>query len=67
MSNHANLRHAASELAAGSLLRRFRRWWRSRDADEQYLGEAVDLADLERRLRVLERSRGGPAFMTYNH
>ena len=34
---------------------------------EQYLSEATDLPDLERRMRVLERTRGGPAFVTFNH
>jgi hypothetical protein len=28
-----------------SFVRRLRRWWRSRDADEQYLAEAADLAE----------------------
>jgi hypothetical protein len=34
---------------------------------EQYLAEATDLSDLERRMRVLERASGGPAFVTFNH
>src|SRR5262245_54471854 len=34
---------------------------------EQYLAEASDLSDLERRMRVLERTGGGPVFMTFNH
>jgi hypothetical protein len=36
-------------------------------AEEQYLASATDLADLERRARVLERTSGGPAFATFNH
>jgi hypothetical protein len=38
-----------------------------RDTDERYLAEAVDLADLERRMRVLERASAGPSFVTFNH
>jgi hypothetical protein len=38
-----------------------------RIAAEQYLAEATDLPDLERRLRVLERVSVGPAFVTFNH
>jgi hypothetical protein len=44
-----------------------RRWWRPLDRDEQYLAAATDPADLERRLRVLERTSGGPQFVTFNH
>jgi hypothetical protein len=44
-----------------------RRWWRPLDRDEQYLAAATDPADLERRLRELERRSGGPQFMTFNH
>lgn len=36
-------------------------------AGDRYLAEATDLADLERRMRVLERTTGGPAFVTFNH
>ena len=50
-----------------TLLQRLRRWWRSRDADDRYLAGAADLADLERRMRVVERASGGPAFVTFNH
>ena len=54
---------------AGSngILRRIRRWWRGQDPHERYLAAATDLADLERRMRVLERSSGGPHFVTFNH
>lgn len=49
------------------IVHRLRRWWRSGDANEQYLAAATDLADLERRMRALERASGGPAFVTFNH
>jgi Protein of unknown function (DUF3563) len=44
-----------------------RRWWRLDDPAEQYLAAATDLADLERRIRVLERASDGPVFVTFNH
>jgi hypothetical protein len=54
----ANARH---------LRRQFLRWWRMRDATERYLAAAADHADLERRIRELERMNAGPAFVTFNH
>ena len=48
-------------------LERLRRWWHPPDRDEQYLAAATDPADLERRLRVLERASAGPQFVTFNH
>ena len=56
MSNHVE-----------TIAERFRRWWWSRDAVDEYLAAATDHADIERRLRVLERASGGPAFVTFNH
>jgi hypothetical protein len=46
---------------------RLRRWWRFEDPAEQYLADATDLADLERRMRALERASGGPGIVTFNH
>ena len=43
-----------------------RLWLGVPSRDERYLGAAVDLADLERRMRVLERTRE-PIFVTFNH
>lgn len=48
-------------------IERLRRWWKSGDMDERYLAAASDLADLERRQRVLERASRGPAIETFNH
>ena len=52
-------------------------WWLSKtrpgriiwpvNENERYLTEATDLPDLERRMRALERTSGGPAFVTFNH
>ena len=50
-----------------AFLARLWRWWRPLDREEQYLATATDPADLERRLRVLERSASGPQFVTFNH
>ena len=58
---------AAIAARTASLARRLRGWWEMRDADERYLAEAHDLPDLERRMRELDRARGGPVFVTFNH
>lgn len=50
-----------------SIIQRLRYWWRAEDTAEQYLANAVDLVDLERRMRVLERENCGPIFVTFNH
>jgi Protein of unknown function (DUF3563) len=50
-----------------SVGQRVRRWWQGDDTAEEYLAAATDLADLERRLRILERASGGPVFVTFNH
>jgi hypothetical protein len=49
------------------MLQRLRRLWRLPSAEERYLAAGTDLADLERRVRVLERGSGGPVFATFNH
>ena len=66
-----NIRDALSssvlEAEPNSAVQRLRRWWRAGDTSEQYLAAATDLADLERRMRTLERASGGPVFVTFNH
>lgn len=52
---------------AHSIAQRIRHWWRHPDGTERYLAEAADLADLERRMRDLERASGGPVLVTFNH
>ncbi|MGZ5142936.1 MAG: DUF3563 family protein [Burkholderiales bacterium] len=42
-------------------------WLQTQDPDEQYLADASDLADLERRMRLLECASRGPMFVTFNH
>ena len=49
------------------LRQRVRRWLREQDSKERYLAEATDHADLERRIRDLERRNSGPNLMTFNH
>jgi hypothetical protein len=66
------MKRASSPIAAPaakpeSVIGRLRRWCQSPDASERYLAEATSLAELERRLRVLERGSGGLAFVTFNH
>ena len=53
--------------AAIALGRRLARWLRPGDRTERYLASATDHADLERRIRELERCNRGPALLTYNH
>jgi Protein of unknown function (DUF3563) len=50
-----------------SIVQRLLRWFRPDDAEHQYLCAATDVADLERRMRVLERASVGPPFVTFNH
>ena len=50
-----------------SIVERFLGWCQGHDADEQYLTDATDLADLERRMRVLDRADCAPLFVTFNH
>jgi hypothetical protein len=42
-------------------------WCHPFNADNEYLASAADLADLERRIRILEGPRIGPLFVTFNH
>jgi hypothetical protein len=42
-------------------------WLRAADPHAVYLAAAADLADLERRLRLLERGSRAPLFVTFNH
>ena len=58
---------ASPETRPDSVGQRIRRWWQADDTAEEYLSAATDLADLERRLRILERASGGPVFVTFNH
>jgi hypothetical protein len=44
-----------------------RSYFRTADAAERYLSLATDHADLERRIRAVERSDRGPALVTFNH
>ena len=37
------------------------------DAAERYLAAATDHADLERRVRILDRTNCTPVFVTFNH
>lgn len=50
-----------------SIVEQLREWWKGSDPDEEYLAASTDLADLERRMRVVDRGSGGPVFVTFNH
>lgn len=67
MDDQALIGSASREAHPDGIGERLRRWWRLEDPAEQYLTAATDLADLERRIRVLERASGGPVFVTFNH
>jgi hypothetical protein len=67
MNDRKSTGNTSIEAEAHSLVRRFLRRWRPRTMAEQYLSDATDLADLERRMRVLERASNAPMFVTFNH
>ena len=67
MKEREFLANAAQELEPGGIVEKLRGWWTGKDPDEEYLAAATDLADLERRMRLLDRGNGGPVFVTYNH
>jgi hypothetical protein len=67
MNDRESFYNASPEAGPNSFVQRLLRWWQPQDPDEQYLAAATDHADLERRIRVLERARGGPVFVTFNH
>lgn len=55
------------ESAPVGIVAQIRGWWTGKDSDQEYLAESTDLADLERRMRLLDRGSGGPVFETFNH
>ena len=59
--------NASPQAGLDRIVQRLRRWWRAQDREEQFLAAATDLADLERRMRILERTSSGPLFVTFNH
>jgi Protein of unknown function (DUF3563) len=67
MDVHEASGSASSKAKPKSIAQQLIRWWRSRGREERYLAAATDLADLERRMRVLERTRGGVVFETLDH
>ena len=59
--------NAEQESAPVGIVEQLRAWWTGKEPDEEYLAAATDLADLERRMRLLDRGSGGPVFVTFNH
>ena len=67
MNDREILGNATRESQPGGIFAQLRGWWTGKNADEEYLAAATDLADLERRMRLLDRGNGGPVFETFNH
>jgi hypothetical protein len=58
---------APRECAPVGIVAQLRGWWTGKNPDQEYLAASTDLADLERRMRLLDRGSGGPVFETFNH
>ena len=67
MNDRQLLANAPRTCAAGGIVAQLRGWWTGKDPDQEYLAASTDLADLERRMRLLDRGNGGPVFETFNH
>src|SRR5688572_3151592 len=61
MNTRDSSRDAGPRAGLEGVVQRLRRWWRFQDPSERYLAGATSHAELERRMRVLERGSGGPA------
>ena len=59
--------NAHREPASVGIVAQLRGWWVGKDPDQEYLAASTDLADLERRMRLIDRGNGGPVFETFNH
>ena len=57
----------SSAARPSGIVERLRHWWHAADSEQRYLEAATDLADLEHRMRLVERGSGGPVFVTFNH
>ena len=64
---HAAVSRALDRVESKAFLQRLRRWMRRAAPEERYLAAANDHADLERRMRAIERSNHEPALITFNH
>jgi hypothetical protein len=67
MNDRQLLANAPRACAVGGIVAQLRGWWTGTDPDQEYLAASTDLADLERRMRLLDRGDGGPVFETFNH
>jgi hypothetical protein len=67
MKHHDLPSNASTELNMQRIIEHVCSWLQTQDPDEQYLADASDLADLERRVRLLECASRGPMFVTFNH
>jgi hypothetical protein len=67
MHDREFLGNASPASEPGGIVTQLRQWWSAGDSDQAYLAAATDLADLERRMRLVDRGNGGPVFETFNH
>jgi len=68
MTTHVCSKAAVREAPdRATFLRRLRRWMNRATSEERYLAAASDHADLERRMRAVERAGRGPALVTSDH
>ena len=63
---HAVVNKAPGHVKSRTFLGRLRHWMRLTAPEERYLAAANDHADLERRMRAIERASHGPALVTFN-
>jgi hypothetical protein len=67
MNDRQQTASATNRTEAGGVIQQLRRAWRAQSMEERYLSGATDLADLERRMRALERGSNVSVFVTFNH
>lgn len=67
MNDRETFASAPPECAPVGIVAQLRGWWSGKDPNQEYLAASTDLADLERRMRLVDRGSGGPVFETFNH
>ena len=67
MNEHGMENNASSQSNVQHLVGKLWGCLQDPTSHEQYLASATDHADLERRMRLLERMGDGSMFVTFNH
>ena len=67
MNEHGLDSNASSQSNVQRIVGKLWDWLEDPSPHEQYLASATDHADLERRMRLLERMGGESMFVTFNH